>query len=169
VETIRDSSGVPIPADKVSTLIARSLHLYKGYPSSEKPRIMYDVHVAKISLKIGIVNINVENFDIIVLNLFNKKLRDTIIQAWNMVSGASGISPWHIDAFLWRVGKDHCLFDDKVGCFNKAIPCPERRSKETVTCPLKGICKAFKTAKPTVLAIFSAELSRLETVVVLKY
>ncbi len=168
LEELSRESGIRLPVDKATSLIGRSLHLYTSLPVYEETHIMYDVHVAKVSLRLGKIKIKIDKSDILLFSLFNRKLKSIVTEAWDKVAKMTGLSPWLIDALVWNIGRKHCLFDDEVGYFKKSTPCPEARKTAGETqCPFRALCRSHNSPYPPVVSIFSTRAAGKEVVTII--
>ena len=131
--------------DKVSNLIARTLYLMLGKKIRDKGTILYDLHVAKTSLRLGVTRVTPKNTELVAISIYDDKLKKKTVEAWGRISSDTNIPAWVIDSILWDVGKNYCILDDQEGRIDWSGPsCPQKRLAKRIRCPLTGACKASR-------------------------
>ena len=153
-----------IPTDKILNLIMRTYSRFlesKGFRIKAEPTVLFDVHIAKVTLRLGLVkavpNTSTRSktrskyLPVGFPLTGNKELRQKVVEAWDKVSENSGVSAWDIDAALWKIGRELCSFDDELSQKDLSVDpnqlpqtsCPYKRLGEEKGCPLKSVCESY--------------------------
>jgi len=161
LERIQNKAKTSIPVNKILNLITRTYSYFlkpRGFEVKARPSVLFDVHVAKITLRLGLVkampktSTRSKYLPVGFPLTGNSELRQKVVEAWDKVSKNSGISAWDIDAALWQIGRNFCLFDDELLQRNLNInpnqspktSCPYRRLGLELGCPLREVCESYK-------------------------
>ena len=151
------TSTEKIPINKVINLIARTCSRALNYnvqyneQSLSEQSILYDVHVAKVTLRLGLVKPiprSSTRYFGIGFPLFGvRELKQSVIKAWRLISEKSGVHVWDIDAMLWIVGREACIFDDESRAYGErinSVSCPLKAvGREPDKCILKEVCRSY--------------------------
>lgn len=162
LENIQNEIEKKIPVDKILNLIMRTYSYFLkplGFKVKAKETVIFDVHVAKVTLRLGLVKAKPKaSFKSKYIPVGfpltgNRMLKQKVIEAWNEISKSSGVSVWDIDVALWYIGKNFCLFDDELLQQNSNInpnqlqktSCPYRRLGLELRCPLRDACESYRS------------------------
>jgi len=159
LERAQSAAGRRLPADKIVNLVARTVSYVlgpRGFRVEARPSVLFDVHVAKVTLRLGLVKAEPRSSGRYLPVGFpltgSRELRQKTVEAWNEVSKASGIPTWDIDAALWHIGRNFCLFDDEQPQQASNIhlgvqvetSCPIRRLGKEPGCPFREVCESYR-------------------------
>ncbi|MHA1616991.1 MAG: N-glycosylase/DNA lyase [Candidatus Njordarchaeales archaeon] len=141
-----------LPVKKIVNLIARTCNFALDYKINGNPSILYDVHVAKVTLRLGLIRIkprkSARYFGVAFPLFGNNILENLVKKTWDEISKRSKVHVWKIDAMIWFIGRENCLFDDDSRLFQKRknnVSCPLRAiAEEEIDCPLQEVCESNK-------------------------
>jgi len=159
LERVRSAIGRGLPVDKVANLVMRTISYVlesRGFKAEAEQSILFDVHVAKVTLRLGLVkakpNPSGRYLPVGFPLTGNRELKRKTIKVWSEISRASGIRTWDIDAALWRIGRNFCVFDDEQLQYTSNIhsgslaktSCPYKRLGLELNCPFREVCESYR-------------------------
>ena len=101
-----------LPVDKTVTILSRAVKKVLNVEIRGRPVFPVEIHIAKLSLRLGLVKVESHLGGPADLPLMTDTIRNACKCGWNEVEKTSGVPMWLASSMLWQVGRLHCSFDD---------------------------------------------------------